>query len=266
MEQMFAGSAAPARRRGPRILPFAGIENFRDLGGYQAADGRQVKYGALYRSASLYRMTAADRALFETLHISTILDYRNATEADEEPSPAFSGVAQERFPAICDDDFCEEKYLTRQYRERLKPNVLAEYYRALAKNGAAYARLLELCLASEGGAVLQHCAAGKDRTGVGTAVLYMALGVPREIILEDYLVSNRLLLGYMRRQLAQVLPHYTQPELRCFTDTLLAKEEYLKAFFAAVDARYPTTQAFLEKHLGLAPGRVQRLRNKYLEG
>jgi len=265
MELLFE-SAGAGRQADVHVLPFEGVENFRDLGGCQTRDGRRVRHGLLYRSSALFRMTPADRRLFETLHIGYILDYRNAAEVAHEPNPSFSATVQERISAVAQDEFSCDVYLTQSYRESLRPNGLADYYRALAENAAAYSRLLAACLDTRNRAILQHCAAGKDRTGVGAAILYMALGVPRDAIMEDYLLSNLLLRRYIHRQLAQVAAHYTGEELRYFTDTLLAKEEYLQTFFDSVDARFPAEQAFLEAQFGMTPARIQRLRNKYLEG
>ena len=232
MELLYENAATrPSREMFARVLPFEGVENFRDMGGCRTRDGRRVKYGYLYRSSALFFMTPADMRLFESLGIRYILDYRNASEALAEPNPGFVTAVQERIPAVAEDDFCYDVYLSQSYRERLRPNGLADYYRTIAVNEQAYTRLLTACLDPRNRAILHHCAAGKDRTGVGAAVFYMALSVPRDIIMEDYLLSNLYLRRYMRGQLEKVAEHYTAQELRYFNGYPTCQGRVLAGFF-----------------------------------
>lgn len=248
-----------------RIIPFEGVENFRDMGGHQATDGRTVRYGQLYRSSALYYLTEKDRELFSSLSIQYILDYRSPFESQSEPNPVFDGVWQEQVPASETDDPFDDDYLSEAFRSRLTAEGLTGYYRMLALGNPSYRRLLEVALRPDITRIVHHCAAGKDRTGVGAAILLMALGVPRETVMEDYMLSAKLLPRYMERSISPVREHYSPQELAYFSDAFTVKEAYLQTFFDVVDSTYASTSDFLEHEFGLTPALRRQLQDKFLE-
>lgn len=170
---------------GERRLPFDGLTNFRDLGGYPAAGGATVRWGCVFRSDALYAMTESDRTRFDLLGISAVYDLRNDSERAERPNPLPSlqltlagrpaDPGTRRSGATADDG---EDLLRSVYLELLEfaAPVIGEVVSSMARGGLP--------------AVI-HCHAGKDRTGVVVAALLTALGVERAVILDDYELTSR---------------------------------------------------------------------------
>jgi len=179
---------------GQRCLPFQGAFNFRDMGGYRTQDGRRVKWGALYRSGHLSEMTEQDLTYFAGLNIGLVCDFRRKDEQDLAPN-RLPGEASIRVADIpihtgSQESFIEKFETGKTSREDMM-GVMKEINAIYARSHApAFAAMFEQILAAPPGAVLIHCTAGKDRTGFGTALILWALGVDRETIMEDYLLSR----------------------------------------------------------------------------
>lgn len=174
-----------------RLLPLEGGFNLRDMGGYTTADGRQVKHGMLYRSGMMSMLTEADEQHLAGLGIATVCDLRRDGERQRDPTrwcePAgvhywtrdyseSSGVLSELLNGVTTADDMRGAMIT------LYPEILVDHapsYRFL------FGRLLDGHVP-----LLFNCSAGKDRTGVAAALILSVLGVPRETILEDYLLTN----------------------------------------------------------------------------
>ncbi|WP_299511122.1 tyrosine-protein phosphatase [uncultured Rummeliibacillus sp.] len=251
-------------------LSFEKVMNFRDMGGYETSDGRRVKKGIFYRSGDLSRMTDKDKALLESLGIRTIFDYRDDDEAIAKPDPTFKDVANIRIPAKRNDgikmpsvtlkDIDNKKFL-----ERINADIFTEMYSQLAFNNPSYQKLIEIIQEPDRLGILHHCAAGKDRTGVGGALILLALGVPRNLILADYLLTN----DYMKPMRDAMIPiltkHLNETEMRRFGDIMSAKERYLEAVFQAIDQKYGDENRFFEEEYGLDFPKRQKLQHYYLE-
>jgi protein-tyrosine phosphatase len=110
-------------------------------------------------------------------------------------------------------------------------------------------------------ALLLHCMAGKDRTGIGIALLHIALGVPREHIMEDYLLTNT----HGPRTFDKDANHLSMPDLPppVTRDLLAAREEYLQAFLTALEEHHGSTMQFLTQAIGLTPEKIGILREKF---
>ncbi|KRB79852.1 protein tyrosine phosphatase [Sphingomonas sp. Root710] len=175
------------------LLPLEGGFNLRDMGGYATSDGRTVKRGMLYRSGVMSLLTEADEAHLAGLGIATVFDLRRPGERKRdptrwcEPAGAFywsrdhgesSGVLSELLhgPAPTAD--------------RIRAIMLGLYPEILVAHAESYRALFER-LAGGHVPLLFNCSAGKDRTGVAALLILSALGVPRETIVEDYLLTNR---------------------------------------------------------------------------
>ncbi|BFH11587.1 hypothetical protein J6TS7_22560 [Paenibacillus dendritiformis] len=193
-----------------RVLPFEGVFNFRDMGGYEAADGRKVKYGILFRSAELTGMTEQDLSLLQSLGIRTIFDYRDDGEAALKPDPVIPGINNIRVPAMRQEVPADMRELIRgNFFKKLTAESFAAMYVQMAIDNPSFQRLMSMIMNPDNLGILHHCAAGRDRTGIGAAFILLALGVPRETIIEDYLLSNQTLHPMnenMKEQLAEVMP------------------------------------------------------------
>jgi protein-tyrosine phosphatase len=174
-----------------RVLTLQGGCNFRDIGGYRTADGRQVRWGKVFRAGVLSYVTAGDHASLGALGIRTICDLRRAEERSNEPTRWPDATAR----TLHWDDESDVQSL-RKYAARQPATgagmfaAMLELYRGLPLRMSARVRGLLNCIVEDQLPIVVHCAAGKDRTGVAIAVLLSALGVPRDTVVEDYLLTN----------------------------------------------------------------------------
>lgn len=254
-----------------RVLPFRGVTNFRDHGGYAAADGRQVLWGKLFRSGHLAKMTSADKQRFAALQIDRLIDFRSRIEKERDPNnlPDNHGIRIVNLPML--DDANSE--LITGVPERVRNNdfedfnpvaLMRETYRQVPVNFIdEYRQFVHAVMDAEGKPVLWHCTAGKDRTGFASAVMLRLLGVDVETAIQDYLLSaehvNRhrwslLLLRFMRGKTAVEM---VKPLMK-------VHEEWIRASFQTIDDRWGGFVEYRQQALGLSDDNVQQLRDWYL--
>lgn len=261
------GNATPIPAH-QRVLPLEGGQNFRDLGGYKTADGREVKWGAIFRSGAMNRLTDADFRYLATLGLQSVVDFRDNRERAKEPVQWPAGSAPQLFAK---DYSMDQSGLGRLLS---KPGLtgdqakaaMAELYREIPLTFADQYRVLFARLLGDEGAVAFNCSAGKDRTGVAAAILLSVFGVPRETVIEDYLLSNQ----YFRPRADMM--NTTGPEaemLRTLPPDVLkvlmgVDRSYLEAAFASIDSQPGGMDGYLRNSLGLDPARIALLKAKYL--
>lgn len=168
-------------------LPFDGVVNFRDLGGYRSDLGGTVRFGRVFRSDRLDRMTDADRALYRELGIRTIYDLRRADEREVAPDP----FPNEHVCIISRLEAAGHPKLGAEPPESEGADLLRLLYRGMLDHaGPDIARVFRGIADPQVAPVLFHCTAGKDRTGMIAALLLEWLGVPRDVVLDDYERTN----------------------------------------------------------------------------
>jgi protein-tyrosine phosphatase len=241
-----------------RALSLAGASNFRDLGGYIGHDGRPVRWRTLFRSDHLAALTPDDQAALARLGLARAFDFRGvherAASAYELPGVTLHALPIE--PTVVQrmkDLLVAGRALTPQQTVVL----MQETYRAFVNdNAAAFAALFEHLLASDAPLVF-HCTAGKDRTGFAAALILLALGVPRPVVMQDYLLTNELLR--MDSAPAYGIP----PEVMQVLWRVQA--EFLDAALHAVDTDHGGVDAYLQRELGLSPAALRQLATLYLQ-
>ncbi len=245
----------------PRIVSLEGCSNFRDLGGYRAADGRRVRHGLVFRSAHLGGLTDADRSTLAGLGVRTIVDLRGVNEAAETPH-ALGGL-EARILAAAIEPRVGERIRVALADGRATPEVIAgfmtEHYRDYPGRAVAAFRTLFAAL-SDGThrPLVFHCTAGKDRTGFAAALLLSVLGVPWPTVIEDYLHTNLVWTGHEG--------HFTELDPSMRAALIEARADYLEAAFAALREDHGEVDAFLASALGLDDATRARLRDDLLEG
>ena len=254
-------------------LPFEGGHNFRELGGYEADEGKHVRWGQIYRGIPTWKLTGeADRKLLDSLGLRLILDLRSEAEAAESPDYVPDGARLVRICGLCLENGKEVDF-SPEDRETLLKGMPDEGRRMA---DAMYERMLfgnkaykELFRALEVGEtpVLFHCSAGKDRTGVAAMLILLALGASDETITEDFVKTNI----WRRSELEKVWAEHA--------DEIAAdpsrKDFYLGVFgvhpesapfvLDIIRQRFGSAEAYLEAEYGLTPARLMRLRRMYLE-
>ena len=241
-----------------RAWRLQGATNFRDLGGYAGAGGRALRWRRLFRSDHLAGLTDADRARLAALGPLTAFDFRGDAERAATPYD-LPGLTQ-RSLAIEPSVVQRMQDLVAAGRTLTAPLVaglMADLYRSLIRDQAHhFAALFDHLLQTDAPVVL-HCTAGKDRTGVAAALILMALGVPRDQVLQDYLLTNLL---YQHPP----MPHSETP-----ADVLAVlwrvQADFLDAALQTVDDEHGGIDRYLQARLGMGPGARAALAQRYLQ-
>lgn len=250
------------------------LPNTRDLGALVTEDGRHILPKRLLRSGSLYHISLADQdVLTEEYHLTEVIDLRTRYEILEKPDIVMVGVKYREIPIIDEEtagisqagnlmdmikkfDRIPDEFLHKQYQ-----NLVRDQYSV-----RQYARFMDVILNHEDGAILWHCSAGKDRAGVGTALLLCALGVPRKTIQEDFLKTN-LYLEEEMQHMVRYLETKTIVDSRIMDKVRIlykVKSEYLDTVFQTIEQDYGSVEHFMKKALYLNPKSIETLKNKYL--
>ena len=253
-----------------RGVPLEGGVNFRDLGGYLTEDGRRVRWGQLFRSGHMSKLTATDQARFSALGIRTVCDFRMSEErANEnvqlEANPLIETLG---IPPGLKDRFFFHRLFAETDDPQAVVDAIHELMRSLVSDCAThYARLFQTLLAAPTGSVLMNCSAGKERTGVGAALLLLALGVPRSTILYDFALSRRHFpaAAEMPRALEkyEVAARPGRDVEALMAPLLYTRESYLECVFETIDQRHGDDASFLAEALGVGPAECARLRARF---
>jgi protein-tyrosine phosphatase len=247
----------PPETEPDRVLRLQGASNFRDLGGYRSADGRRLRWRQLFRSEHLADLTPEDHRTLAALGLRRTLDFRGAAERAAQ-AYTLPGVAQHALsiePTVVQrmNDIASSGQSLNVARVT---ELMEELYRGLALNQAPrYAEFFDHLLHSEGPLVF-HCTAGKDRTGWAAALLLLVLDVPRDVVLQDYLLTNA------------VFQHQPAPQPGIPADAMQVlwrvQAGFLEAGLKTVEALPGGMAAYLPQRLGLTPAAQQALRQRYL--
>ncbi|HUC14677.1 MAG TPA: tyrosine-protein phosphatase [Acidimicrobiales bacterium] len=171
-----------------RRLPFEGVRNFRDLGGYPTVEGTRVRWGTVYRSDGLHQMTQADLLAFKMTGVRVVYDLRGTAERSEHPGPVEPIAIELVSSAPGEDRLALGSGATRLDAERLLRDV---YVGMLVNSAPLFGQLFSGLTIPEHLPAVFHCAGGKDRTGMAAVLLLSALGVAREVVLDDYQLTQR---------------------------------------------------------------------------
>lgn len=248
-------------------IQFEAVPNFRDMGGYKTTDGRRVKRGLFYRSAALGKMTLADKEKFRALGIKTIFDYRDDEEAIKNPDPIFEDVTNIRVPAKLSalTQMPTNDKTPKSFYKEVTPEMFKSLYTQMAFDNPSFQQLMKVAQNKAQLGLLHHCAIGKDRTGVGGAMILLALDVPRETIFEDYLKTNALLQATVEQIATKVRPTSNEMEMQQFYALMQAREDYLQAVFDGIDTRYSSVDDFLAEQFALTKEKRQQMQSFSLE-
>lgn len=255
-----------------RVLKLDGVHNFRDYGGYDAVGGGRVRQGLLWRSAQHGDASDGDLDTIRKLAINAVIDLRGPSERDAKPCRRPAGFAAEVLTHP------EETAGLALHTEAADGVVTAAEGRAamirlydgiaFRPNLVAMLRAYFDVLERGQGASLVHCVAGKDRTGWAVAMAHHALGVPRDAIMADYLLTNTA--GNIDARIAAGATQIRQKHGAITDETIRAlmgvDADYLNAAFAATEARHGDIDAYLADVLGVDAARRVALRELYLEG
>jgi protein-tyrosine phosphatase len=244
-----------------RRLHLEGGCNFRDLGGYRTRDGRELKWGRVFRTGVLSYFTPADSEQLNQLGVRVICDLRRSDEREHEPTrwpdPNTQHLSWEDGSAPPTIRLIAENH-SHPYTAAGMHAAMIDLYRALPAWMAARLRGMFECISRGDVPVLVHCAAGKDRTGIAIALLLEVLDVPLETIIEDYLLTNTceiLEFTLTQYQAQRGVAAGDHPLLTMPDDIrrvlFAAHGDYLHASFDKIAHDHGDMHEFLRKEIGV---------------
>lgn len=253
------------------------LKNFRDLGNLPAADGRKIKKRKLYRSGHLCKISeTAAKYLYEEKDLRTVIDLRSPSELAEKQDVVDAGVRYIHLPPLNDE---QNPSINRKNRKQVLFSIMAEeggakkhlsdIYRLMItqrESLEAFKEMFKILIDENSSAVLWHCTQGKDRTGVASAIVLLALGVDRKDIMRDYMKTNRS--GALINALIFIgvsIVTFSIHTAHSLNLLLSARKYFLQAAFDEIDSVYGGTQEFLRNGIGLSDEDILRLQNIYLE-
>lgn len=258
-----------------RVLPLEGGRNFRDLGGYETLDGRTVRWGHVYRSGVMSDLTTNDYDYLDDLGIEVVCDLRTSQERAAEPTVWAAGeIEYLTFPDPAEDDaspfiavFGDPEVTPAQVAD-----AMAQSYPHMAEQQApAYREMFDRLAAGEVPLAF-NCSAGKDRTGIGAALLLTALGVPRETVVTDYALSEQV-VDYQEAFLNTDEPvaaddpyaFLRQLPVEIVAPLLRSDPRYLETALDAFVEQHGSVLAYIQSELDVTDEELAAIRAELLE-
>jgi protein-tyrosine phosphatase len=255
-----------------RLVPFDRVLNFRDFGGWDTPHGK-IPRGKLYRSASFHDATDADIAKLNEMNLRFLVDLRRPEERAHEPSRWSS----ESCRVIFNDEGAGSgptlpPHLIALLQSDLTPQATRTYMTSLYREIPYDSRLIRLYRdwfsdLGEGGAGVIHCAAGKDRTGIGCALTLLALGVDEESVFADYEFTNQAVdlerrMPRIQERMEERLSRKLDPE--ALRPMLGVELGYLQAALDEIEARSGSVDAYLSDVLAIGAPQRNALRDRLI--
>lgn len=267
-----------------RVLKIDGSLNFRDLGGYQSDCGQTVKWGVVFRSAQLDRLSEQGITQLAEIGIKTVVDLRFTDESKKYPT-ILKAVPNAEMLSWHDEQEADSgkksQHMIRSWRDSLETNdpeqvreaMRINYPHKLYTHSAIYRKML-LRLIDGGSPLVFHCAAGKDRTGVAAALILSLLGVDDNQIIEDYLLTQKEIEGRMQVWMAggatsnenqndfqsQLLQH-PKEMLKPIFD---ADKSYIETLLSYVKETYGSFFGYAIQYLKLSKNEIEALQASLL--
>lgn len=243
-----------------RDYSFSGVANFRDFGGHATREGRRVVTGRLFRSAHYSGVTETDVAALRALGVKFLVDLRQQHEREQNPNrwapprTVFHYPTEPPAPAAVNGSRREQT--AEQGRQAMRAAYARYPYEA---RFIALFRDLFHGLAEEGGPVIVHCTAGKDRTGLACALVLDALGVDMETIVADYLLTNANMDVAERSRLVRArLGEHLSDE--AIAPLLGVERGYLQAGLDVIAEQSGTLDVYVRETLGVSAEKLARMR------
>ncbi|HDY82535.1 MAG TPA: tyrosine-protein phosphatase [Halieaceae bacterium] len=251
-----------------RKFGMQGAPNFRDFGGYHTTDGRQVKWGFLFRSGQLSDLSGQDLDLLASLELDLVCDFRRREEQESDPSR----LPERRRPRIASLPIIpgsNSRFFEEAENQLGGPDAMFDFMVEINRDFAEaqtemYSRMFREILEVEDARFLVHCAAGKDRTGFAVALILLALGVPRDVVMRDYMLTARFFDPM--REMDRIRRKYKMEHMdaQSILPMLEVHEDYLSRALAAIEQNYASVEAYLEQALGVGPAELAELKRRYL--
>jgi protein-tyrosine phosphatase len=251
-----------------RRVTLDGSVNFRDLGGYETIDGRRVKWGLLFRSDNLGRLSGRDVELLRHMGIELVCDFRTPAEAKRLP---------DRFPK---GDHTRYLHLPIRHGEFDPVNTFKRiqqgdigwmtedfmvkgYIKNIENFASLWSRFFNCLAESSNRPVVFHCTGGKDRAGVCAALILLVLGVPEGTVIADHSLSNVYISGVLKKIYARIQSYGVEPQQ--VASYFTAPRKAIVAFIEHIRLTYGSAAGYLRKRTGIGQKFIDQLKEDLLE-
>ena len=249
-----------------RVLPLEGGRNFRDLGGYATDEGRHVRWGVLFRSGSLAKLTRADWDHLALRGVRALCDFRSTSERKNEPVLLADLPSVSYWARDYTSSFAELRALLRTNFATgdAARQAMINGYRGLPFEQASAYRQVFAHLKAADTPLIFNCSAGKDRAGTGAALILSALGVPRAAVVEDFVLTNSVLdlKSILLKHPGSVLASYPPEVIDAITR---ADPDYIQSALDSIDERHGGIANYLRDELNVNEHELQLIKNALLE-
>ena len=269
---------------GHRILPIAGMYNFRDIGGYLTTSGERLKWGVGYRSDYLYNLKDEGFDYIRGLGLTTIIDFRTPEEVEERPNRIID-------PSVTEYVFNPNAHIARlagslqanssdsdaEIIQKAKENIdkangdhemIDQQLRFVSTEEAqtAFKGTLQTLANDTAYPSMQHCRGGKDRTGFGLMLLEGLLGVEKDELVYDYFLTHRARAKKNQEYYDRFLEKTGDPKIAAYMFSLFdTKKEYIEASINKILDEYGTIEHYVREVLQISDAEIAKLREIYLE-
>lgn len=234
-------------------IPLKGACNFRDIGGYQSDHRRTIKNGMIYRSGHLAHLTKSDLKQFEALGLKQIIDLRSPAERDYHPTRLPKNHTSKIVKLSFHDGVTDIKLL---YRKVLNGTlgefdfyqfILAEYKRYIVEHVNELTEIFKLLQNPDNYPLLIHCNGGKDRTGTVIALILFALGIDKEDVFYDYMLSHEYMQQYVKTSLLKIkILSLFRANVSQLKPTMETHPEYLQMAIDTIESKHGSILSYLD--------------------
>lgn len=232
------GKAIFAERR----LPMEGGYNYRDMGGYRTANGRYVKWGLVFRTDDMHNLTQPDLDYLSSIPLRTVVDFRSEQEIAQGEDRLPASVTNHTTLSISPGNISDMSQMQSIDAAKMEEFMIG-INRSFSDDPeviAKYRDFFRLLQQPENLPLSFHCTAGKDRTGMAAALFLYSLGVPEDVIMQDYLLSNK----YLTDKYSAIMEQY--PAIR---PALVVDKRYLQAGIDQIKTNFGSVEKFLTEQL-----------------
>lgn len=249
-----------------RLIPLEGGVNFRDLGGYTTTDGKVVKWGQVFRSGNMSELTRNDYAYLDKIGIKTVCDFRTSKEREAEPNRWAIEQGLSYWVRDYDAGFGDmQAVLTAADAtpEKMKAYISNGYRQMHIEQAPAFRETLKK-LANDDLPLAFNCSAGKDRTGGMAALILTLLNVPRDIVISDYLLSNKFFAVRPKVKMNSAYSFMEKLPRELVEPLFKVDQAYITAMLDEIDKEYGSVEAYVKNNLGLTDAEIKSIRFKLL--
>ncbi len=245
-----------------RYIELEGTSNFRDLGGYKTSNGSLIRKGIVFRSDNLSHLTSSDIEKVKRLGIKTVCDFRSDFEMQEFPSP-FNNKSSPKLLHIPIKTLGAQDLQELALREGVTSEELANelqlhYVLYVNQHKKKYSKFLNTIAYGDIPLVF-HCFAGKDRTGFGSLLFLGLMGVDKDTIIDDYLLTNNFYKGPIQGS------NWKDSISETLKPLFEARADYINAAFNEIYSRYEKLEDFVIEELNVDLKTIDLIKEKILE-